>query len=297
MLKTGLAAFLLLAGANSYPQMLLDTMYFNRSWKQTTRDSAYYYRQVFAGMGKKVQFIVKDYYLSGKLQMEGAYKSIHPDMKEGHFVYYYENGRKMTEADYAGNEVEGIYREWFPSGNPKLYSEIREGDLDGPYRTWGENGVKQLDIGYRQGALDGKFISYYENGAPVRKDAYSKGELVKKQCFTKAEKDTTWFPYLQMPQFPGGEEKLNEYIDHQLVYPGEAKEKETEGIVMVEFSIDKDGNISKVNITKGDREYFNREAIRLVKSFPRWSPGRKDGRLVDVTLSLPIHFRISKEQL
>ncbi len=290
------SVLLFASAASGSAQMLLDTMYFNRQWQQCSRDSAYYYREVFAGTGKKIQFVVRDYYPSGRLQMEGTFLSIHPDRKDGHFVYYYPSGKKMQEADYIENEPAGVYQEWYANGNPKIYSVIRDGNLDGPYKTWSENGVPQLDVVYKQGNLNGRFVSFYENGMPVRDDRYRNGELVKKQCFTRSGKDTLWFPYLLMPQFPGGENKLSEYIDKEMIYPKEALQIQREGQVTVEFSIERDGKISKVSILKSDREYFNSEALRLVSSFPKWIPGRKDGQLVEVTLSLPIRFVLKNEQ-
>jgi TonB family protein len=281
------------AGVSS--QMLLDTVYFDRHWKQCKKDTALYYRQVYADMGKKVQFIVKDFYISGKIQMEGTYKAINPDVKNGHFVYFYQNGKKMSEANFLENQAEGEYYEWYSNGNKKSLTTIRNGIMDGDYKTWKENGIPQLEISYKKGELDGTFISYYDNGKPVRKDVYSNGEIKKKRCFTRQGKDTIWFDYLQMPEFPGGSEKLNEYIDKELKYPKEAKEDLREGVVTVEFSIGREGNIAKVRILKADKDYFNIEAIRLVSSFPKWFPGKKDGQLVEVTLSLPIKFRIKDE--
>lgn len=276
-------------------QMLLDTVYFDRHWKQCKKDSASYYRQVYADMGKKVQFIVKDFYLSGKIQMEGSYKSINPDVKNGHFIYYYDNGKKMSEVTYLENQPEGAYFEWYANGKEKSLSTIQNGIMNGDYKTWNEQGIPQLDIRYKNGELDGTFISYYDNGKPVRKDLYSNGELKKKKCFTREGKDTVWFAYLQMPEFPGGPEKLNEFIEKELIYPKEAKEDLREGLVSVEFAIGREGNIAKVKVLKADKEYFNVEAIRLVSSFPKWFPGKKDGQLVEVTLSLPIRFRIKND--
>jgi len=280
------------AGASG--QILLDTVYFDRHWKQCKKDTAVYYRQVYADMGKKIQFIVKDYFLSGKVQMEGTYKTINPDVKNGHFVYYFQNGRKMSETDYLENQPEGEYKEWYANGNKKSLTTVKNGTMDGVYKTWSEDGIPQLEINYKKGELDGIFISYYDNGKPVRKDVYVNGEIKKKKCFTREGKDTTWFEYIQMPQFPGGAEKLNAFIDKEMVYPKEAKEDLREGLVTVEFSIGKEGSIAKVKVIKADKDYFNSEAIRLVSSFPKWLPGRKDGQLIDVTLTIPIPFRLKE---
>jgi len=216
-------------------------------------------------------------------------------VKNGQFNYYYDNGKKMSEVTYLENQPEGAYFEWYANGKEKSLSTIQNGIMNGDYKTWNEQGIPQLDIRYKNGELDGTFISYYDNGKPVRKDLYSNGELKKKKCFTREGKDTVWFAYLQMPEFPGGPEKLNEFIEKELIYPKEAKEDLREGLVSVEFAIGREGNIAKVKVLKADKEYFNVEAIRLVSSFPKWFPGKKDGQLVEVTLSLPIRFRIKND--
>jgi TonB family protein len=94
----------------------------------------------------------------------------------------------------------------------------------------------------------------------------------------------------RMPSFPGGDEALFAYLQDSLRYPTEAREKDIKGMVMVTFIVEKDGSLSEVKIAKGLGPALDEEAIRLVKSMPRWNPGEQHGEKVRVSCTLPIRF-------
>ena len=74
--------------------------------------------------------------------------------------------------------------------------------------------------------------------------------------------------------------------------PEIARQNKEEGQVYLKFTIDKEGNIIKAEIIKEDKEYFNKEVMRVLKLSPKWIPGRKDGKLINVTITIPISFKI-----
>ncbi|NJK85789.1 MAG: energy transducer TonB [Bacteroidales bacterium] len=139
---------------------------------------------------------------------------------------------------------------------------------------------------------NGNFVTYYPNGNPIRKDHY-KNDLFKKwKMFYLRWYDTSYFEYFTMPAFKGGLEGLKKYIAEKLVFPDTAKINHEEGMVKVKFTIDKLGNVIDINLVEKDKEYFNKEAIRVVKELPRWMPGKRDGKEVDVTVTVPILFKL-----
>ncbi|GIV32556.1 MAG: hypothetical protein KatS3mg031_0091 [Chitinophagales bacterium] len=87
--------------------------YYDFNWMETTRDRAKFYRIVEKSDGR---YHVKDYYISGALQMEGVYISLDPDIQNGYFVWYFENGQKSAEGAYKYGTPEGIWTFWFPDG-------------------------------------------------------------------------------------------------------------------------------------------------------------------------------------
>ncbi len=96
-----------------------------------------------------------------------------------------------------------------------------------------------------------------------------------------------------MPEFPdGGTSGLMKYINDNLKYPPIAQENGIQGRVIVSFVVNKDGSISNARVVRGVDASLDREALRLVNSMPKWIPGKKDGKVVRVSYTQPISFRI-----
>ena len=97
-----------------------------------------------------------------------------------------------------------------------------------------------------------------------------------------------------MPEFKGGTEALMKYLGNNVKYPKEAKENKIEGKVYVAFVIDNNGNIKDVSLTKSANKHLDKEALRVVKIMPKWSPGKKDNKNVSVKTTLPIAFQLQR---
>jgi protein TonB len=95
------------------------------------------------------------------------------------------------------------------------------------------------------------------------------------------------------PEFVGGMQKLYEYLGKNIQYPEMAKENGIQGKVFVQFVVWKDGTIKDVKIVKGVHKTLDGEAQRVVKSMPKWTPGKQRGTAVNARFTLPIKFRIS----
>lgn len=98
----------------------------------------------------------------------------------------------------------------------------------------------------------------------------------------------------QMPCFPGGEAGLMKYIDSHLNYPPEAAQNKIQGRVIVQFVVEKDGSIGEVKVVRSVNKDLDKEAIRLVKSLPDFTPGRQNGQAVPVWYTLPVTFKLPK---
>lgn len=96
----------------------------------------------------------------------------------------------------------------------------------------------------------------------------------------------------QNPSFPGGNAKFAEWMGENVKYPEEAIKKNIQGKVYVTFTVEKDGTISNVILSKGINKLLDDEALRLVKSMPKWIPGKdKNGNPVIVPFTLPLTFK------
>lgn len=96
----------------------------------------------------------------------------------------------------------------------------------------------------------------------------------------------------QMPGFPGGQSALMSFLSRNVKYPKVCQENGIQGRVIIQFVVNKDGNISDVSVYKGVNPYLDAEAIRVVKSMPKWTPGKQKGKYVNVKYTLPISFRL-----
>ncbi|MBK7430902.1 MAG: TonB family protein [Bacteroidetes bacterium] len=94
------------------------------------------------------------------------------------------------------------------------------------------------------------------------------------------------------PAFPGGEDKLMEYLGKNIKYPTIAKENNIQGRVYVTFVVDKDGKVKDAKVLRGIGGGCDEEALRVVKNMPEWKPGRQNGRSVLVQYNLPVVFNL-----
>ena len=96
----------------------------------------------------------------------------------------------------------------------------------------------------------------------------------------------------QMPQFPGGEAALMKYIESHINYPPMAAKNNIQGKVVVQFVVDKTGKVGEVKVVRSVDKDLDKEAIRVVKSLPKFTPGRQDGKAVSVWYTLPVPFKL-----
>jgi TonB family protein len=95
----------------------------------------------------------------------------------------------------------------------------------------------------------------------------------------------------ERPSFPGGQQKLMEFIANNIRYTDEMKETGITGRVVVSVVIKKDGSIGEPKIIRSIHPLFDNEALRVISSMPKWRPGSQRGKRVEVTYSIPILFK------
>jgi TonB family protein len=98
----------------------------------------------------------------------------------------------------------------------------------------------------------------------------------------------------QMPEFPGGMDKLLQFINDNIQYPAEARKKGIQGRVTVQFIVDEDGHITEPNIVRSVDPFLDKEALRIIKTLPQWKPGTLKGKAVKVKYTVPVTFRLDK---
>lgn len=97
----------------------------------------------------------------------------------------------------------------------------------------------------------------------------------------------------EKPTFQKGDaNQFSKWVNQRLVYPEIAKENGVQGRVTLQFTIDKDGTLSKVKVVRGVDPSLDKEAVRVVSMSPKWEPGRQRDRAVPVTYTFPVIFKL-----
>ena len=100
----------------------------------------------------------------------------------------------------------------------------------------------------------------------------------------------------QMPEFPGGMEGLMRYLQQNVQYPPIAVQNNVQGRVVVQFIIDETGQVGDVEVVRSVSEEVDAEAVRVIKSMPKFEPGRQNGEPVAVWYTLPIAFKMQGDR-
>lgn len=132
----------------------------------------------------------------------------------------------------------------------------------------------------------------------VKGNDESAGEVLKaKEVIAQPEppkqEETKVFDVVEeMPSFPGGPGALMSFLSGNIKYPVVAEENGIQGRVIVAFVVERDGSITDVRVVKSVDQSLDKEAVRVVKSMPRWIPGKQNGSAVRVKYTVPVTFRL-----
>jgi len=131
----------------------------------------------------------------------------------------------------------------------------------------------------------------------VKGNDEAEGEVLKAKEVVVDEKpkeeETKVFDVVeQMPSFPGGDAELMKFLHDHIKYPVVAEENGIQGRVIAQFVVERDGSISDVKVIKSVDPSLDKEAIRVLKSMPKWIPGKQNGSAVRVKYTVPVTFRL-----
>ena len=136
---------------------------------------------------------------------------------------------------------------------------------------------------------DVEIVSSEDDAASAQVEAYTPPAVVEEeeessqQIFTVVE---------TMPEFPGGQGALLQYLAKSIKYPVIAQENGIQGRVSCSFVVNKDGSIVDAEVIRGVDPSLDKEALRVINSMPKWSPGKQRGKPVRVKYTVPVTFRL-----
>ena len=100
----------------------------------------------------------------------------------------------------------------------------------------------------------------------------------------------------EMPEFPGGMKAMMQFIFSNVKYPAISQENGTQGRVITQFTVGKDGSISDAKVLRSVDPYLDKEALRVINAMPKWKPGKQGGQAVAVHFTMPIDFRLPSDE-
>ncbi len=242
--------------------------YFNALWRPTVSKDTSYYRKVYKNAQNS--WVVNDFYADGQLQMQGYYSNPKAKKKTGHFTYYYANGAKESEGEYVDGYKTGRWVSWFPSNSL---------DSEGSYSR-----NKKI----------GPWVWYHKNGQISARERYDKDKMKEFEYFDEAgvKSNVSTAEANLVSEFPGGIEGFLSWMKTSMVYPEEARIKGISGIVYVNFIVEKDGSISNIKIENPTHALLDAEALRVIKSMPKWRAGKDHNRSLEIVKTAPIRFTL-----
>ena len=253
--------------------------YFDKYWTQVKRRDASFYRMVEpAGQA----YHVRDYYMSGQLQMEAICTAYLPKLKwDGNAVLYHENGVKQEEGPFKDESRYGVHHYWYRDGSKKKVVEFGK-DVE-IYREYlSHDGVPLITDG--NGIVEDSI-----NGRAVKMEIESALVVL---SFEVIGNDSIYIRLKDRPVYHGGDEGLIKKIRSNLIYPRIARKQGAEGRVFVGFVVDKNGMVQDISVLKGISPECDAEASRVARLLTDWRPGTVRGKPVSSRMVLPINFKL-----
>ncbi len=200
------------------------------------------------------------------------------------------------------NDIELVISECTYQGDckgtcPKCEAEVRylERELEKRQRM----GKAAVVAGLSVGLLGASQVALAQQPDPLRLDTTEvvlEGCVVPEMGEVGNPEHEVYQIVEQMPQFPNGEEAMMQYIAEQVKYPAEAKKADAQGRVFVGFIVEPDGSLSDFKVLRGIGHGCDEEALRVVKSMPKWKPGMQRGKAVRVQYLVPVNFKLETEK-
>lgn len=204
------------------------------------------------------------------------------------------------------DSIRGIERLYsLPSGKLYSYQTFLNGDdkvWHGAYLEFYEDGKTRLQQAYVLGKEQGERRTYYPTGVLRRREQLTPGQPTVGECFGPDGQPIAYFPFEQMPVYPGGQEAMLWDVAKRLVYPNRALADQVGGVVVVKFNVGVDGKLQDVRALELPAEapaslhrtytYLKDAAIRSVKQLKPMTPGQREGEPVVVRYEVPVTFSI-----
>jgi hypothetical protein len=281
-------------------------IFLDSTCNETTSENYKYYRIIKDYYSEKDLYEIKDYYISGVLEMEGTSKTKEGVSKEGEFIFYYENGNKKEVTNYIKSGPNGKCFKWYENGNKKLEGQYIENektfvgqlkifqfwnskyvqtviDGNGDYEETGEFFFTSGKI--KDGFKDGLWQGNDKKLGYTFSENYENQKLVSGISIDSNKVSRTYKVVELRPEPKKGYEDFYKHVAKNFRVPDI---KGFSGKIIIGFTVDKDGEIIDPKILKSIGYGTDEEAIKVVTTYKNFTPGEVRGIKVKCSYSLPI---------
>jgi antitoxin component YwqK of YwqJK toxin-antitoxin module len=270
-------------------------IYFDSTWSETLQDNHKYYRIVKDYLKDKELYKINDFYKSGVLEKEGASISRDGLLKDGEFVYYYENGNKKAITNFQMSFPHGKCYEWYENGNKKLEGEyvknektfLRELKI---FQFWDTNNALKVKDGngiyeevrenffasgkVKDGFKDDLWQGYDKRLGITFIEHYSNQKLLSGISTDLNKEEHNYSEIEKRPEPQKGIQNLGGYFARNLILPNI---KDLDGKMYVKFVIEKDGRVTDIEVLKDIGYGIALEIMRIASAYKGWIPGEQRG--------------------
>ncbi len=153
------------------------TIYYDKKWKPVLNQHiAVFYRKAY--LDSNQVWKANDYFISGKIQMTGTFTTQKFTIKQGHFIYFLENGHKSSEGNYINNKREGLWEYYSESGEKESNNTFLKDKYNGESVTFFKNGKIKSKGNYIKDKEQGVWKFWYEQGQLQSEETYNKGVIL-----------------------------------------------------------------------------------------------------------------------
>jgi TonB family protein len=219
---------------------------------------------------------------------------------EGPKIVFDSLGNKMDSSNYKNNQRQGKAFHFYPSGKIEREENYENGKKTGQQKTFLENG-KPLSIETIQNGITTEKFNFDSKGKKIKekiiddKQPNNIGDLLDEPIQKKDTIQEEAFVVVdEMPEYPGGTQEMYKFIQKNIKYPQIAKEAGITGKCFLKFTIDKEGQVKDVIVMKGVPACpeCDKESVRVIQRLPNFKPGKMNGKVVRVSMMLPIKFEM-----
>jgi len=279
----------------------------------STKDSAQFVRTVMSPDSSvdKTLFPVADFYLDGRKKMVATSNlgSAFVNL-QGSAIEFYPNGKKKIICNYKHGKLDGDMIEMYPNGKIYLSGTYEQGKLklitcnDSTGKALADNGsgtwikyssdfksiAEQGDVdgGYEKGEWKGILsdsVYYVRN--------YNRGVITTAACYDNKGHQYPFTYADNIPEFKGGTNGFMQFLIRTVRYPTDARQDGEQGRVILTFCVENDGSLTDIEVLKSAGKSLDKEAIRVMKLSPIWTPAHKGGIPVGCQYSVPLSFTLA----